>query len=367
MVSVESLGKSNELFYRAAPGERNAVVASTDGAVVTFADPRAEVTAGNGCVAIGDHAATCNFPGLAAVNMELRNRNDRGRVSGAMIRLTADGGAGRDRLTGGGLFDRLDGGRGPDALNGRGGPDMVLYSGRADDVRVTLGDGKRNDGGPRDGPLRDRLRNMEALVGGAGDDRLSGSPAENTLSGGPGRDVLRGRGGDDEFFAGDGRDRSLGGPGADLFYSDPGSGRQFGGPGQDHFQGGAPDEGVDLFTGGPGLDTFQGYSFGAWRVSLDGRANDGPCGNAVCSFTPGKDNVKGIEELQGSFGDDFLIGSGRDEIFRPSLGADRVRAKGGDDLVHLNPDGEVDVINCGAGIDDVLGTPDAFDQNVDCE
>jgi RTX calcium-binding nonapeptide repeat (4 copies) len=365
-LSVQPVGKGFEVFYVAALGEENSATASTDGAVVTVVDPGAEMEAGPGCAPVSDHEATCNFPAFATVHFELRGGDDSARVTGPMIIMKAEGGGGRDRLVGGQLFDQLDGGPGADVLNGRGQSDVVLYTDRPDDLRVTLGDGKRNDGGPMDGTLRDRLRSIEVVLGGDGDDLLVGTGGENSLFAGDGRDVVRGNGGPDDLGGQSGRDRAFGGGGADLFPGDTGRDRHFGGKGADYFQGGSVGNGADLFAGEGGHDTVD-YTFGQIRVSLDGKANDGRCADPTCASSDEGDNASGIEEITATFGADVLIGSGRDEVFHPFPGADTVRAKGGNDTVHLSIDGAVDDVNCGPGIDDVLGTPDVFDMNKNCE
>jgi len=365
-VSVQPAGENNEVFYEAGPGEQNRLKVSSDGAAVTVRDPGAEVEVGPGCASVTDHRATCNLPGFGTVNAELRGGADSVRANGAMTILDAEGGPGSDRLIGGPLHDRLDGGPGPDVLKGRGAPDMASYVGRSDDLRITIGDGMRNDGGPADGPLRDRLVGISFVSGGDGDDVLVGDAGENSLFGAPGRDVLRGLGGDDDLIGGDGRDRAHGGNGADLFPGSGGRDRAFGGRGPDHFQAGSPGNGADLFAGGRGHDVAQ-FSFGHNLVTLDGKANDGPCADPGCTFSDEGDNVKGIEELQMAPGNDVLIGSKRDEVFRPSGGADIVRAKGGDDTIHVTIDGDPDVYNCGPGIDEIIGTPDVFDTNPNCE
>jgi hypothetical protein len=365
-LSVQSVGKNNEVFYVASPGEENSATASTDGAVVTVLDPGADIEAGPGCAPVSDHEATCNFPAFATVNFELRGGDDSARITGTMIIMKAEGGGGRDRLVGGQLFDQLDGGPGPDVLNGRGQLDLVSYADRPDDLRVTLGDGKRNDGGPTDGALRDRLRSIEVVLGGDGDDLLAGTGGENSLFAGAGRDVVRGKGGPDDLGGQSGRDRAHGGGGGDLFVGDAGRDRHFGGKGADVFQGGSIGNGADLFAGEGGHDTVD-YTFGQIRVSLDGKANDGRCADPTCASSDEGDNASGIEEITATFGADVLIGSKRDEEFHPFPGADTVRAKGGDDTVGLSIDGVVDDVNCGAGIDEILGTPDAFDTNQNCE
>jgi Ca2+-binding RTX toxin-like protein len=366
-LAVESAGKTQEIFYRAGPGEANRVRATTDGATVTVVDSGAAIVPGMGCVSIDENEATCNRPGFVAINMELGGRADTGRVSGPMITLRAEGGGGRDRLVGAQFPDVFDGGRGADVIYGRGGPsDWIRYQDRSEDLQVTLADGKRNDGSRLDGPKRDRLRSIENVVGGSGDDLLVGTPGENTLTGNAGHDVLRGKAGPDSFFDEDGRDRSYGGAGADLFYS-AGSGRDrhYGGRGADTIQDGF-DDGADLQVGGPGFDTAQ-YTSGHNRITLDGQANDGNCGNPACTFSEEGDNVRGVEELLVSSGDDFLIGSRRAESFRPSGGTDTVFARGGDDTIAVHDDGEADLFNCGGGSDTIDGTPDALDMNPNCE
>jgi Ca2+-binding RTX toxin-like protein len=365
-LSVQAVGKNNEVFYVAGPGEENSATASTDGAVVTVLDPGADIEAGPGCAPVSDHEATCNHPGFAAVNFELRGGDDSARITGPMIFMTAEGGGGRDRLVGGQSVDRLDGGTGPDVLNGRGGFDQISYPDRPDDLRVTLGDGERNDGGPMDGGLRDRLRSIETVIGGDGDDLLVGTGGENSLFAGAGRDVVRGKGGPDDLGGQSGRDRAFGGGGADLFPGDAGRDRHFGGKGADYFQGGSIGNGADLFMGEGGQDTVD-YNFGQTRVSLDGKPNDGRCADPTCASSDEGDNARGIEVIRGTLAADVLIGSRRDEVFHPFPGADTVRAKGGNDIVQLAIDGVVDDVNCGLGIDDVLGTPDVFDTNKNCE
>jgi len=366
VLEYRSVGENQEIFYEAGSGERNRVVASTDGALVTFQDQGAVIQTGMNCDSVSEHVATCDYGAFAAVNMILKGRRDSSRLVGDDIRVFADGGAGADRLRGGALFDLLEGGRGPDVLVGRGSVDRILYTGRPDDLHVTLADGKRNDGGRRDGRRRDRLRGIEGVNGGDGDDVLIGDAEDNSLVGGNGRNVLRGRGGDDDLIGGDGRDLAVGGAGADLFPGSGGNDRAKGGGGPDHFQSGSTGNGRDLFVGGGGIDTAQ-FQNGANRLSLDGEANDGPCADPACTASNEGDNLIGIEDLLLGFGDDVLIGSKRDEIFRPSLGADRVRARGGDDTIHVNEDGDPDLYDCGGGVDVLIGTPDAFDQNPNCE
>jgi Ca2+-binding RTX toxin-like protein len=365
-VSVVPMGENNELFYEADAGEENDLSVSSDGATVTFTDPGAEITPGNGCMSASSTEADCTFAGPATVNITLRGDPDEAEIQSGFVNGRFHGGGGADRLIGGPGFDVFEGDAGPDVMAGRAGSDFLRYIDRSDDLHVTLGDGVRNDGGPADGPLRDKVNSMEAVVGGEGDDVLAGTGGDNTINGLTGHDVLRGLGGDDDFYPDDGRDSVRGGAGDDLVTGSSGRDQAVGGPGDDHFQGGSPLNGADLFAGRSGHDTVQ-YSFGQVRVKLDGRANDGACADPACASSDEGDNAKGIEEIQAPDSDDVLIGSNRDEVFRPSAGVDAVRARGGDDTVYLNVDGDVDTVDCGNGTDAIVGTPDAFDINQNCE
>jgi Ca2+-binding RTX toxin-like protein len=145
------------------------------------------------------------------------------------------GGAGDDDLSGGDGDDRLDGGEGDDSLteiadghgggaadptiNGAddlaGGPgeDTVTY-GRffnpgggapAQQIGVNLSlDDQANDGEPGE---NDNIRNdVESVVGGTGDDTITGNDDPNDLSGGGGKDTIDGRGGMDTIAGGPGDD-----------------------------------------------------------------------------------------------------------------------------------------------------------------
>jgi Ca2+-binding RTX toxin-like protein len=89
--------------------------------------------------------------------------------------------------------------------------------------------------GPRNGFTNHGLRRAHSVqaFGGAGADRVTGSPLSDLLAGGDGHDVVRGRAGDDLLRGGKGSDRLLGGPGADRLIGGPGRDRLVGGPGND--------------------------------------------------------------------------------------------------------------------------------------
>lgn len=101
-------------------------------------------------------------------------------------------------------FHSIDGGAGIDTLD---------LSAIDDDLTVNLKAGlflgKRLGLG--------KLDSTENVIGGEGDDRITGNDADNVLIGGAGADTLRGGDGADRLLANGDRDRLFGGSGADVF------------------------------------------------------------------------------------------------------------------------------------------------------
>jgi Ca2+-binding RTX toxin-like protein len=173
------------------------------------------------------------------------------------------GGAGNDTITGSANADIIDGGLGNDILNGGAGDDTFLegtvtsggdvinggtgrdtvdYSGRTDDLTITLcvdtaaatGDSTVGDCAVHNDGLAaeaDQLINVEGVQAGTGDDAITGSTADETLEGGAGADVI------------------AGGAGADSIFGDAGDDTLTGGAGDDYLDGGA---GTDTGDGGAG-------------------------------------------------------------------------------------------------------------------
>jgi Ca2+-binding RTX toxin-like protein len=132
-------------------------------------------------------------------------------VAGARDDVATDvenviGGSGDDSLAGSAINNMLDGRAGADRYSGLAGVDTVTYALRTEPVTVTIDD-LADDGGPLDGPAgaRDDVgSDVENVIGGNGDDSLTGSAAANRLTGRPGADVLRGLDGTDVLVANDG-------------------------------------------------------------------------------------------------------------------------------------------------------------------
>jgi hypothetical protein len=185
---------------------------------------------------------------------------------------TIYGGVGNDRINGGTGDDQLIGEAGADALNGGAGADTVDYSAASVPLTISI-DGQANDGarGERDAVATD----VENIVGGSGNDSITGSTAANDLDGGTGNDSIIGGGGDDAIDGGTGNDSIIGGSGNDAVD---------GGIGNDSLVGGVGD---DVIDGGTGNDTISGE---IGNDTLDGESGldqvDGGAGTNTCFWEP---------------------------------------------------------------------------------
>ena len=84
------------------------------------------------------------------------------------------------------------------------------------------------------------------IIGGSGDDTLTGADLRDILRGRGGRDILQGGDGNDLLFGGGGRDDLQGGEGNDLLSGQDGNDTLTGGPGRDRFR--LTNQGIERFT-----------------------------------------------------------------------------------------------------------------------
>lgn len=140
-----------------------------------------------------------------------RDRMDGGRgddlVDGGSGNDVLAGGEGRDEVRGGSGDDLLlAAGGGNDVLDGGAGFDTLSFAGVAGNVTLDLGKGTGSisQGGGVVATLS--LKSLEGVVGGDGNDNLTGSTRDDVLVGGLGNDWLRGKAGADTLTGGDGRD-----------------------------------------------------------------------------------------------------------------------------------------------------------------
>jgi Ca2+-binding RTX toxin-like protein len=229
----------------------------------------AGLVAGNGCVQGLPTSATCADPGGGAVDLWGSAASDSLTLSSAAPGVeevwilgargddtitahedTAASPGGHDLLKGDDGNDVIDGGYGPDSIYGGRGVDTTTYANRsaAEPVHVTIDqDSSGNpdepepelpDGGVGEG---DSLY-TENVIGGAGDDLISGI----------GQQLLEDAGQANVFTGGGGNDRLFGGPGGDVLNGGIGKDKAFGGQQKDRMNGGG---GKDRCVGGPSKDT----------------------------------------------------------------------------------------------------------------
>ncbi len=142
-----------------------------------------------------------------------------------------------------------------------GGTDELSYQGWATAVTVDLGAATATGLGA--------VANFEDVVGGDGNDSLTGNAEDNTLDGGAGKDTLVGGDGQDSLLGGVGLDSLVGGEGLDTLMGDAGDDTLAGGNGDDLLYG---ETGGDSLLGGGGDDTLDGGS-GANKLN-GGSGND---------------------------------------------------------------------------------------------
>jgi Ca2+-binding RTX toxin-like protein len=329
---------------------------------------------------------------------------------------TLHGEGGADVLNGDDGDDVLEGGAGGDTHNGGAGVDTADYTGRTAAVTADL-DSAADDGETAEA---DNVKtDVEVLLGGAGDDTLTGNNGENVLSGGGGNDTLDpGRGAGDELLGGSGSDTVtyasrtmpvvadldgladdgeagegdrvdvdveslIGGSANDRLTGSAGANVLNGGSGNDVLDGGL---GADLLIGGAGTDTAD-YSARAAAVAADpdGFADDGEsgegdtvetdveslaggAGNDVLTGALGTniimggagadvlDGAQGDDDLDGGAGDDDVTGGAGLDLLRGGIGADRIGAR----------DGYADTVRCGGDAD--VAVLDAVDDaGTECE
>lgn len=203
---------------------------------------------------------------------------------------TLDGGSGNDRLDAGSANDTLRGGTGNDTLVAGFGTD--LFDGGDDfDILSVAGGEVTNYAfnislASQSDTYGNTIQNIEGVIGGTGNDTLTGDTVDNLLDGGDGSDILDGGDGADTLTGGTGDDNISGGDGADFLKSGSGQDTLDGGEGNDTLMNAAGDDslvggaGDDLIVATQGADTLEGDAGndtlmgGTGGDSLDGGADN---------------------------------------------------------------------------------------------
>jgi Ca2+-binding RTX toxin-like protein len=196
---------------------------------------------------------------------------------------------------------------------------------------------------------------VDPSVPGGAKVRINGNAGDDNLVGGNGEDVLEA--GENYNNPDLGRDRLEGNAGSDVLYADPGGDTLLGGNGNDLLVNSVPTCQGHVYDGGAGEDTVSyARSKDNLRVSLGGSGGPPGCGN--------DDKVLAANEsLEGSDGNDVLIGDNDSNSFMGHIGNDTMIGKGGSDFFEAL-DGQRDRIECGGGGDDMA--TDGNDVTVGC-
>lgn len=271
-----------------------------------------------------------------------------------------------DILDGGADNDRFLQGASPDCgdtLNGGAGSDRVDYQDRTGNLSVTV-DGIANDGESNES---DNVKtDIEELVGGAGDDLLTGSSTGDELHGGPGNDVLSGGAGNDTLVGGSGNDLVNGEAGSDTFMESGTdaafeSGSEQRGAGNDTLNGGTPAAGtIDR------ADYSQRSANLTITLCLDAtKAKGASTAHAQCMDADGAseaDSVVNVQHLVGGSGSDTLTGHNGDETIEGGDGIDTLSGGIGNDRLfgddgndRIFGDAGDDYLDGVAGVDDLDG------------
>ena len=285
-----------------------------------------------------------------------------------------EGSAANDTLRGGDGDESLRGGLGDDRLTGGDGRDTADYSDATADLVVDLS----RTGAQETGWGRDRLRQIENVLGGAGDDRLKGSDGANRLSGGAGDDTLLGGAGDDTLSGGAGFDLAdysahrgavrvaIGGAtsgpagddtllsieavksgrGDDRLVGDGRDNLLIGGAGEDTLLGG---KGSDTLMGGKGSDRLDGGAGSDWAdySDLSVKLAIDLAKSRQVNPGAGTDSFSSIENVAGGTRADALRGDGRANVLSGGGGGDTLLGGDGDDTL-IGGTGD-DLLNAGGG------------------
>ncbi|MEO7221475.1 MAG: calcium-binding protein, partial [Devosia sp.] len=222
------------------------------------------------------------------------------------------GGSAGDKLTGDGKANSFMGLGGSDTINGGKGVDTADFSDKVGVVELAL-NGATAVRVKVDGVAEDSVKNVENIIGGRNDDRLTGDSKANSFKGLGGADTINGQGGVDTvdysdrlerisialngasqvLVAGDGDlvsniENVIGGAGGDIISGDglanlldgnDGNDQLNGGGGNDTLMGGA---GNDALDGGAGADKF------VFNTTLSAATNV----DTIVSFTHNRDVIQ---------------------------------------------------------------------------
>ncbi|WP_210247285.1 endo alpha-1,4 polygalactosaminidase [Blastochloris sulfoviridis] len=289
-------------------------------------------------VSSGGDAEGDTFDGIenltgSAKSDDLNGDDAANRFDGGAGNDDLGGAAGNDVLNGGAGNDCINGGAGADILCGGAGADTLDYSTDTSGVSVTLiyGAAAWVSGGEAEGDIATLFENV---VGGTGNDVLTGDSRANHLVGNDGDDILIGGAGSDTLIDWSGNNTFIGGAGADIMSGSA--------------------EGIDtvsyadspISSKGAGVTVRLG-SGGSVTVAAGARTD--AAGDRIAYIdniigSRGRDTLTGNElanRLEGGAGADTLAGGGGADtfVFEAGFGNDRITDFGvADDVIQFDSD-----------------------------
>jgi Ca2+-binding RTX toxin-like protein len=210
------------------------------------------------------------------------------------------GGDNDDKLYGGNDNDRLRGGEGDDLLNGGEGIDTADYSDATEDLDVNIADGSKFISTSQG---TDTFNSIEGVIGGSGNDKLTGNTKANTLIGNNGNDIL------------DGAGTSTAGAG-EYDYLD-------GGDGEDSVSYKDFTDAVTINLGLTYSNSSNIHNFDA--SSVKDYQNAGAAGNI---------RILNVENLEGGSGNDIIYGNASNNTLIGRDGLDTFRGDDGKDVIY---------------------------------
>ena len=364
-------------------------------------------TAGEDTIQItGTASADSIFGSLANDTIKAHAGND--SVHGLSGNDLMQGGGGSDNLHGGGGSDTINGGAGADSIWGGAGNDLII-DGKAGSAS-SFGFDTVSGGTGNDTVVANFWVNSESFDGGKGVDlfdasgdqgsstgaftynldagtlandtdaatisnfeNLNGTQSGDSIIGSADANMLAGKGGDDTIFGGTGDDTINGGTGSDSI--DGGAGNDLIIDGK---AGTASSFGFDTVSGGTGNDTVvanfwvdsESFDGGKGVDLFDASGDQGSAssfyifklGTGTVSLNTYTATISNFENLNGSQGDDGIIGSAAANVLNGEGGDDTIFGKAGNDTI----DGGAGRDSIGAGpgddliIDGIAGVVDPF-------
>jgi Ca2+-binding RTX toxin-like protein len=364
------------IFERDATGS----MAITGGTAATLLFGAATLS-NNGTTALGSDPNDGFTAELDDVRADVENitggtAND--TLTGSLLPNLINGGGGNDNIAGGvggtctgtgSDTDTLNGGDGNDTfqmgaaancsdiLDGGAGTDMANYEMRTVALVVDL-DGTADDGTSESDNIK---TTVEGVMGGSGNDSITGGTAADDLHGGLGDDTLIGGTGNDSICGGLGTDLLLGGIGEDYINEKDTADSVYFSSAANLAGGGG-----DIVNGGADFDKGDFARTAAMEVTLCSSTNvtgAGACvGDTANNDTADSDDITNIEYFVGGAGADEITGSSGDDIIEGGGGADTLSGGAGNDTLYGEADADSllggagdDIIDGAAGVNELFG------------